>query len=63
MLLAVVSSSVHVDRRGYDYFQAAVAQVMGRVQPFKVELALKYVKAKLTDFRSEERRKVSHTLL
>lgn len=35
-----------------------MAQVMGRVQPFKLELALKYVKSKLTDFRSEERRKV-----
>lgn len=38
--------------------QATVAQVMGRVQPFKVELALKFIKSKLTDFRSEERRKV-----
>ena len=40
--------------------QAAVAQVMGRVPSFKVELALKYIKSKLTDFRSEERRKVLH---
>ena len=40
--------------------QAAVAQVMGRVPSFKVELALKFIKSKLTDFRSEERRKVLH---
>ena len=35
-----------------------MAQVMGRMQPYKVELALKFIKSKLTDFRSEERRKV-----
>ena len=38
--------------------QGTVARVMGRVQSFKVELALKFVKSKLTDIRSEERRKV-----
>lgn len=35
-----------------------MAKVMGRVEPFKLELGLKYVKSRLTDFRSEERCKV-----
>ena len=39
----------------------AVGMVMGRVNPsdrYKVQLALKFLKTKLTEFRSEERRKV-----
>lgn len=36
--------------------QAAVAGVMGRVKErHKIQLALKYLKSKLTEFRSEER--------
>ena len=35
-----------------------MVQVMGRVPAFQLELAFKYVKSKLTDFRSEGRRKV-----
>lgn len=40
--------------------QAAVVKVMGRVEVFKMDLAIKFVKSKLTDYRSEERRKVSN---
>lgn len=32
---------------------------MGRVEPYKVEQALKFLKSKLTEFRAEERRKVT----
>ena len=38
-----------------------MVRVLGRVSPserYKVRLALKYCKAKLTEYRSEERRKV-----
>ena len=41
--------------------QAAVAAVVGRVnmkERHKIQLALKYLKAKLTEYRAEERRKV-----
>ena len=41
--------------------KASVVKVLGRVSPnerYKVQLALKYCKAKLTEYRSEERRKV-----
>ena len=43
-------------------FQTAVAKVVGRVdgkERHKVKMALKFCKAKLTEHRSEERRKVS----
>ena len=39
-----------------------MARVLGRVsqhERYKIEAALKYCKGKLTEFRSEERRKVS----
>ena len=42
--------------------KGVVVRIMGRVSPserYKVQLALKYCKAKLTEYRSEERRKVS----
>lgn len=44
------------------FVKEAVASVVGRVHPserFKIQLALKFFKAKLTEFRSEERRKVN----
>ena len=36
-----------------------MVKVMGRVEAFKLDLAMKFVKSKLTDYRSEERRKVT----
>lgn len=45
------------------YTQGAVAGVVGRInmtERHKIQLALKFFKAKLTEYRSEERRKVCH---
>ena len=45
------------------FAQASVMRVIGRVdarEKYKLELALKYCRAKMTEFRSEERRKVQY---
>ena len=47
------------------FAQASVIRVIGRVdarEKYKLELALKYCRAKLTELRSEERRKVQYNL-
>lgn len=43
-----------------NYFQAAVVTALGRDarDKYKFDTAFKYARAKLTDFRTEERRKV-----
>ena len=44
------------------HLQAAVVKALGHDarDKHKFDIALKYAKGKLTDFRSEERRKVRH---